>query len=93
MERQQPGHACSRSARNLLRPRFWRMLRDMLRFNALATRMASATTTPALEQPLGAFLDEHRFGREFRDWYLLPMIGCIWSMPDRRRCCASRSAR
>jgi predicted NAD/FAD-binding protein len=25
---------------NLLRPRFWRMLRDLLRFNALATRIA-----------------------------------------------------
>ena len=23
----------------------------------------------------------HRFSREFREWYLLPMLGCIWSCP------------
>lgn len=33
-------------------------------------------------QPLGEFLREHRFSDEFRDWYLLPMIGCIWSCPS-----------
>lgn len=32
-------------------------------------------------QPLGDFLRQHRFSDEFRDWYLLPMIGCIWSCP------------
>jgi len=32
-------------------------------------------------QPIGDFLAAHRFSREFRDWYFLPMIGCIWSCP------------
>ena len=32
-------------------------------------------------QPLGDFLKEHRFGDAFRDWYFLPMLGCIWSCP------------
>ena len=32
-------------------------------------------------QPLGDFLREHRFGDAFRDWYFLPMLGCIWSCP------------
>jgi predicted NAD/FAD-binding protein len=32
-------------------------------------------------QPLGAFLEQHRFSKEFRDWYFLPMLGCIWSCP------------
>jgi predicted NAD/FAD-binding protein len=67
--------------RNLLRPRFWRMLRDLLRFNRLATRIADAQAETELRQPLGQFLDAHGFSREFRDWYLLPMIGCIWSCP------------
>jgi uncharacterized protein len=66
---------------NLLRPAFWRMLADIARFNRLATRMALRNQDAALEQPIGAFLDEHRFGREFREWYFLPMIGCIWSCP------------
>ncbi len=35
----------------------------------------------ALMQPLGEFLSTHRFGAAFRDWYFLPMLGCIWSCP------------
>jgi predicted NAD/FAD-binding protein len=66
--------------RNLLRPRFWRMLADLLRFNRLATALAGRDAL-AGEQAIGDFLDEHRFGREFREWYFLPMIGCIWSCP------------
>ncbi|MBU1440679.1 MAG: FAD-dependent oxidoreductase [Gammaproteobacteria bacterium] len=67
--------------RNLLNPRFLGMLRDLLRFNRLTTGIATAGTESQLEQPLGAFLDEHRFGAAFRDWYFLPMMGCIWSCP------------
>jgi predicted NAD/FAD-binding protein len=26
-------------------------------------------------------MNEHRFSEEFRHWYFLPMIGCIWSCP------------
>lgn len=69
---------CQRA--NLLRPRFWRMLRDLLRFNALATDMVGSLE---LQQPVGEFLRDHGFSREFRDWYLLPMIACIWSSPAR----------
>ena len=76
--------------RNLVRPAFWRMLADVLRFNRLATALAvgsaadpttSARGNAALEQPISDFLDQHRFSTEFRDWYFLPMIGCIWSCP------------
>ncbi len=66
---------------NLLRPRFWRMLRDLMRFNKLATQLAQADWGDR-HQPLGAFLQVHGFSPEFRDWYLLPMIGCIWSSPS-----------
>jgi uncharacterized protein len=68
---------CQRA--NLARPAFWRMLREILRFNALGTSQAREPADPAVT--LRAFLDRHRFGREFRDWYLLPMVGCIWSCP------------
>ncbi|HMQ72946.1 MAG TPA: NAD/FAD-binding protein, partial [Rubrivivax sp.] len=34
-----------------------------------------------LDEPIGDFLDRHRFGAGFRDGYFLPMIGCIWSCP------------
>ena len=66
---------------NLLTPRFWGMLSDLLRFNRLCTQLALDQQDARLTQPLQAFLDEHRFGSAFRDWYFLPMLGCIWSCP------------
>ena len=66
---------------NLLRPRFWGLLRDIMRFNQLATGLAQSGQADALTQPLQQFLDEHRFGSTFRQGYLLPMLGCIWSCP------------
>lgn len=66
---------------NLLRPRFWGMLSDLMRFNKLCTQLAVNGADAALNQPLGEFLQEQRFGAAFRDWYLLPMLGCIWSCP------------
>jgi uncharacterized protein len=66
---------------NLLNPRFWRMLRDLMRFNKLATQIAKSGAESQLMQPLEEFLKSNRFSAEFRDWYLLPMLGCIWSCP------------
>ncbi len=65
---------------NAMRPRFWRMLRDILRFNTLATDLAEGDWA-GMEQPLGDFLLAQNFSSEFRDWYLLPMAGSIWSCP------------
>ncbi len=66
---------------NLLNPRFLRMLRDVLRFNALATDIAVRNAEKELMQPLSEFLLQHKLSAEFRDWYFLPMLGCIWSCP------------
>lgn len=70
---------------NLLRPRFWRMLADILRFNRVCSRLARRGEDLRLDsdllQPLDAFLRAQGFSDEFRDWYLLPMLGCIWSCP------------
>ena len=67
--------------RNLLRPRFLRMLVDVLRFNKLATAIALSGTEGELAEPIADFLDREGFNAAFRDWYFLPMIGCIWSCP------------
>ena len=64
---------------NLVSPRFWSMLAEIVRFNRLCT--ALARDGAALDEPIGDFLDRHRFGDAFRDGYFLPMIGCIWSCP------------
>ncbi len=65
---------------NMVRPGFWRMLRDLRRFNRLGTQMAT-TGSIDMHQPVGDFLKAQGFSNEFRDWYLLPMIACIWSSP------------
>ena len=67
--------------RNLINPRFWRMLREVVRFNRLATDIALRNAEGELMQPLQDFLRAHNFSSEFTDWYFLPMLGCIWSCP------------
>ena len=70
--------------RNLVRPAFWGMLAEVVRFNRIATALAvgqGASHVAALDESIADFLAEHRFGAAFRDWYFLPMIGCIWSCP------------
>ena len=68
--------------RNLASPRFLGMLADIVRFNRQATRIAQGAEA-AGEQTLGDFLDRHRYGENFRRWYLLPMAAAIWSCPMR----------
>jgi predicted NAD/FAD-binding protein len=66
---------------NLLRPRFLGMLAQILRFNRLARGLAEGGDAAMMSEPIADFLDRHGFGEAFRDWYLLPMLGCIWSCP------------
>lgn len=61
--------------RNALRPSFYRMLRDILRFNRLGDSLVAAD--PAVT--LGQFLAARRFRGPMVDNYLLPMAGAIWS--------------
>lgn len=73
--------------RNLLRPRFIRMLLDILRFNKEATAMVADAGRAALFQSkakmhLGDYLIEEKYSAEFRDWYLIPMAAAIWSCPS-----------
>lgn len=61
---------------NLLKPSFYRMLRDILRFNREAPAL--------LEQPdnaisLGAYLDQNSYSSGFIDHYIVPMGAAIWS--------------
>lgn len=66
---------------NLVRPRFWRFLADILRFNREATRLVETGRLPPVS--LERYLREAGFGRELFDWYLWPMVGSIWSSPKR----------
>jgi len=62
--------------RNILRPPFFRMIRDILRFNKEAL-----ATLPFEEdgQTVGGYLLKHGYSREFMDDYLVPMAAAIWS--------------
>jgi predicted NAD/FAD-binding protein len=66
---------------NLLRPKFLKMLADVLRFNKICTRIAEAQKESEMRQPLSDFLKQHQFSEAFKNWYFLPMMGCIWSCP------------
>ncbi len=61
--------------RRILDPRFLRMLRDILRFNA----QAEATVRPGMT--IGELLTELGTGAWFRDHYITPFSGAIWSTP------------
>jgi predicted NAD/FAD-binding protein len=62
--------------RNALRPAFLKMVRDILRFNAEAED-ASGTHGETIDE----LLSRLNLGREFRNNYLIPMCGAIWSTP------------
>ncbi len=66
--------------RNLVSPRFYRFLSEVLRFNRNATTYLKACAGD-FDLTLGDLLDRHHYSQDFRHWYLLPMGGCIWSTP------------
>ncbi|MBY4893931.1 FAD-dependent oxidoreductase [Rhodobacteraceae bacterium N5(2021)] len=61
---------------NLLRPGFVRMVRDLMRFNAEASSVATDSTIT-----LGQLMDQMNMGPWFREYYLAPVSGAIWSTP------------
>jgi len=62
--------------RNLLRPSFLGMVRDILRFNREAPALLGQ---PGGELPLGEVLDRGGYGRAFVRHYIVPMGAAIWS--------------
>lgn len=63
--------------RNLIRPAFWRMLFDILKFNRQATDFLSK----APDFTLGECLDQLGVGSWFKNYFVLAMGGAIWSTP------------
>lgn len=73
------GLFCQR--RNLLRPRFYRMVADILRFY----RESPALLQGDAQGPaLGDYLREHRYSPMFIDEHLIPMASALWSSPSDR---------
>ena len=63
--------------RNLVRPAFFRMLADVVRFNRLAR--STLTLPPAAGYTVADLLGDGRWSRSFVDWYLVPLGCSIWS--------------
>ena len=64
--------------RHLFSPRFWRFWREVRRFNAWGTQQVLASASP--EFTLQEALDASGFSDDFRQAYLYPMAGAVWSM-------------
>ena len=64
---------------NLLSPRFWGMLQDILRFNREALRDLEEGRIAA-DLTLGQYLQQNGYGQRFIDHYIVPMGAAIWSM-------------
>ncbi len=62
--------------KNAFDPRFLRMCLDILKFNSQGLRVAQKENFT-----IGEFLSELGTGKWFRDYYLLPLSGAIWSTP------------
>ena len=65
--------------RNLFRPRHWRMLMQINRFNSEA--VAALEDGSAAQLTLQEFVDRQNYGRDFMDLYLVPMSSAVWSTP------------
>ncbi|KAJ4318081.1 hypothetical protein N0V94_004606 [Neodidymelliopsis sp. IMI 364377] len=69
---------------NALKPSFWRMIFDIVRFNQFALDLlsippGSPAATKANQESIGQYLERNGYSDAFRDDYLIPMTACVWS--------------
>ncbi|KAI9722162.1 MAG: hypothetical protein M1828_004844 [Chrysothrix sp. TS-e1954] len=82
---------------NLLKPSFWRMAFDVVRFNYFATDLlvqldkghgdvkpfSKALASPSELESIGAYLDREGYSAHFKKDYLIPMVAAPWCIePD-----------
>jgi len=64
---------------NMLRPSFWRMLADILRFNTTARRLLAAGGDSLT---LAEYLERESYSQAFRERYIVPMGRAVWSATE-----------
>ncbi|KJA18002.1 hypothetical protein HYPSUDRAFT_79398 [Hypholoma sublateritium FD-334 SS-4] len=68
--------------RRLVDPEMWRMIYDVLRFNACSRRVLLHPLVPGEEEmSIGEYLKKEGYSSGFRNNYLIPMTAAIWSTP------------
>ena len=65
--------------RNLLRPRFWRLLMAINRFNSEA--IAALEDPTYASATLREYVDARGYGEDLLNLYLIPMSSAVWSTP------------
>ena len=65
--------------KNLLNPQFVKMVWDINKFNTIGLTVADDESLT-----IGQFLKRLKTGDWFRDYYLLPLSGAIWSTPTEK---------
>lgn len=77
------GGALFAQPENALKPTFWRMIFDIIRFNQFALDLLSITPGSSsritTEMSIGEYLEKEGYSDAFRDDYLIPMTACVWS--------------
>lgn len=67
---------------NLLSPKMWRMIFDIVRFNQFA--LDELRTDTPTDETIGDYLEREGYSNVFRDDYLIPMAAAVWSTsPDK----------
>jgi len=64
--------------RNVLDPKHWNMVRDILRFHDLAQEKIPPSET------IDSFLKKNNFGTRFSDYFLLPLGSALWSCSSKK---------
>ena len=64
--------------RNLARPRFWRIVRDIVAFNKACKKHLKEGRDTA-DKTLFGFIQELGLSDDFANFYILPMCAAIWS--------------
>jgi len=70
------GDAILAQKRNLLRPSFYKMVRDILRFYKNSPNVLNELQT---DLSLGEYLAREKYSKAFIDYHILPMAAAIWS--------------
>ena len=70
--------------RNLFRPRFYRMLAAINRFNQEAVAALADPASPIATETLGDYVKRRAYGPDFFDLYLVPMSSAVWSTPPEK---------
>ncbi|ASP38669.1 FAD-dependent oxidoreductase [Bacterioplanes sanyensis] len=66
---------------HLISPRFWFMIRDILRFNR-ETRAELDADDIDQQETLGSYLQRKGYGDYFRRYYIIPMGAAVWSASE-----------